>query len=33
MDQLRVLMAQHREKIEAERGEVITPVVERKEEQ
>jgi len=33
MDELRVLMAQHREKIEAERGEVITPVVERKEEQ
>jgi hypothetical protein len=32
MDELRVLMAQHREKIEAERGEVITPVVEKKEE-
>lgn len=28
MDELRVKMAEHREKIEAERGEVITPIQE-----
>ncbi len=32
LDELRVRMAEHRAKIEEERGEVITPVVEKKEE-
>lgn len=33
MDEIRVIMAEHRAKIEEERGEPITPVAEKKEEE
>jgi len=33
VDEIRVIMAEHRAKIEEERGETITPIVEKKEEE